>query len=290
MNKSVHGIFLLILGTFSIFLYASPEPNTIIFRNYPSKVNDISNLEKIKVISHRAKCFIYQYENSMDAIKDSVSCKVNYAEIDVQETKDGVVILIHDKFLKSMTGLNKKIDQLNYSEIKKLNTGALNVTGHISEKIPTLEQVVKYSKGKLNLIIHIKPYGDTISLTNKVIHIIKENNLINHCIIQSSNYTILTNIKKLDPNINTSYITTNPYINLYSMDVNFYSIKENLVTKNLVEDIHNSNKKIYVWTVNNENSMRKLINLGVDGIITDNPKLLINIRDFTILKNRYPLY
>lgn len=282
MNKFIHRSFLLILSTLSIFLYASSEPSTIIFQNYPNKVNDISNLEKIKIISHRAKCFIYQHENSMDGIKDSVSYKVNYAEIDVQETKDGVVILMHDKTLKTVTGLNKKINQLNYSEIKKLNTGALNLTGYISEKIPTLEQVVKYSKGKLNLIIHIKPYGDTIGLTKKVIHIIKENNLINHCIIQSSNYTILTNIKKLDPNINTSYITTNPCINLCSMNVNLYSIKENLVTKNLVENIHNSNKKIYVWTVNNETSMRKLINLGVDGIITDNPKLLINIKDFTI--------
>ncbi|MFL0197471.1 glycerophosphodiester phosphodiesterase family protein [Clostridium sp. WILCCON 0269] len=289
MNKATHKSCLLISLILSMILCTSSKSSIVTFENHLNKINNILNSKKLEVISHRAKCFIDQPENSMGGIKDSVEYKVNYAEIDVQETKDGVVVLMHDKTLKRLTGLNKKVSQLSYNEIKELNIGALNLPGYMVEKIPTLEQVVKYSRGRLNLIIHIKPYGNTTDLTKKVIHIIKKNNFTNHCIIQSSNCNILTNIRELDPNIIIGYIVTNPCMNLYSMNVNFYSIEENLVTKTLIENIHNSNKKIYIWTVNSQTSMHKLINLGVDGIITDNPKLLLNIRDFTILKNKYPI-
>ncbi|MEY8001817.1 glycerophosphodiester phosphodiesterase family protein [Clostridium sp. Mt-5] len=147
MNKAAHRIYLLSLIILFIFLCASSKLVINIFRNYSNHTNNVLSVKKVEIISHRAKCFIGETENSMDGIKDSISYKVDYAEIDVQETKDGVVVLMHDKTLKRLTGLNKKINQLDYKEIKELNINRLNFPECTIEEIPTLEQVVKYSSG-----------------------------------------------------------------------------------------------------------------------------------------------
>lgn len=234
-------------------------------------------VKDVKVIAHRGQGF-GEPENSLKAIKSSIINKVDYAEIDVQETRDGVVVLMHDRSLRSLTGLNKNVDELNLNEIGKLNIAPHVFVRHYKERIPTLDRVIKECNGKLNLIIEIKPYGNTVELTNQVVKIIDDNNFANQCKVHSVSYEILLDVKRLNPNIQTGYIISRPMNNLGSLNVNFYSVQENEVSKEMVNDIHNRNKEIYVWTVNNTLDMNNLIKLNVDGIISDKPQLLLNIK------------
>lgn len=233
-------------------------------------------VKNIKVIAHRGQCS-GEPENSLKAIKSSIICKVDYAEIDVQETRDGVVVLMHDRNLKRLTGSNKNVDELNFNEIEKLSIESLGQT-HYIERIPTLDSVIKECNNKLNLIIEIKPYGNTVDLTNKVVKIIDDNNFANQCKVHSVSYSILLNVKKLNPNIQTGYIISRPMNNLASLNVNFYSVQEDAVSKEMVNNIHHGHKQIYAWTVDNKLDMYKLIKSNVDGIISDKPKLLLNIK------------
>lgn len=234
-------------------------------------------IEKIKVISHRATC-VNEPENSLDGINASIKNKVDYAEIDVQETKDGVVILMHDQSLKRLTGLNKEANQLNYSDIEKLSIASTFPYKARKERIPTLDQVIKDCNGNLKLIIEIKPFGNTKDLTNKVVNIIEKNNFVNQCKIHSLSYDILSRVKSLDSNIETGYIVTRPVKNLSLLKVNFYSVKQNLITEKLVESIHGSNRLVYAWTIDNAKDMNNTIKYKVDGIITDKPGLLLNLK------------
>ncbi|MDD3225436.1 MAG: glycerophosphodiester phosphodiesterase family protein [Clostridium sp.] len=232
-----------------------------------------SNFNNIKIISHRGG-YLYGPENSLKAIQYSIDHKVDYIEVDVQETKDGVVILMHDKNLKRLTRLNKTLIQLTYNEVKKLNISSSYWDKNETEKIPTLNEVVKKCNGKVKLIIEIKPYGNTIDLTNKVINIIKKNNFEKECMIQSMNYKTLVNIKKMKPGIMTGYIVYMPVKKLPSMDVDFYSIRRDIITKNLVSEIHKIDKKVYVWNIDTKFYMDDMIKLNVDGIITNNLDIL----------------
>lgn len=238
--------------------------------------NDLRT-RKIKIIAHRATYFS-EPENSLNAIRDSISHKVDYAEIDVQETKDGVVVLMHDKNLKRLTGLDSDVSNLSFNQIEKLNIASRYPSGHKKEKIPTLDEVIKRSKGRLKLIIEIKPYGDTNDLTKKVVAIIDKNKFVKQCMVHSMSYGILAKVKQLDPKIKTGYIVYRPMRNLAALNVDFYSVEQRIITKNLVMQIHKSHRNIYSWTVDKPNYMDKMLRLHVDGIITDKPSILMNAK------------
>jgi glycerophosphoryl diester phosphodiesterase len=246
------------------------------FKGKKSYLNNTLEFQNVKVIAHRGQCF-GEPENSLKAIQSSINCKVNYAEIDVQETKDGVVVLMHDRSLRRLTSLNKNVDQLTFNEIEKLN---IETPFHKKdvEKIPTLDEVIKKSNGKLKIIIEIKPYGNTEDLTNKVVKSIDDNNYVNQCKVHSVSYKILLDVKRLNPNIQTGYIVSRPMNNLGSLNVDFYSVQENVISKKMVSDIHRGNKEIYAWTVDRKVEMNNMLKLNVDGIISDKPQLLLNIK------------
>lgn len=245
--------------------------------NNSKYLEDNIRLKRIKVIAHRAVYF-NEPENSIHALEDSINQKVDYAEIDVQETKDGMVVLMHDKNLRRLTGVNDTVDDLSFNQIEKLNIAMHSQSKHSVERIPTLDKVIKKSKGKLKLIIEIKPYGNTDDLTKKVVDIIEKNNFVNQCMVHSMSYKILLNVKSLNPHIKTGYIVYRPVRNLAALNVDFYSVEQKFITKRMILQIHKANKKIYAWTIDKSNGMDNMIKLNVDGIITDKPSILKEIK------------
>lgn len=232
--------------------------------------------DDVKIIAHRG-VYHNDTENSIEAIKDSIEHNVGCAEIDVQETRDGVVILMHDRSLRRLTGINKTVNQLDYNQIEKLNIASPYLKRHkIIERIPTLDQVIKECNGRIKLIIEIKPYWRTIDLTNKVAAIIKNNNFEENCMVHSGSYKALLYLKSIQPSIKTGEIVYRPIKNLSMMDVDFYSVRGNIVNKKMIDQIHNADKKVYAWTIDNRYYMKKMIELKVDGIITDKPSLLMS--------------
>ena len=98
-------------------------------------------------------------ENTISALEYSIECGADFAEIDVQETKDGELILLHDDSLKRTAGVSKNVWEMNLAQIRKLDAGTSFHKRFRGEKIPTLEEVLKFCKGKLDLNIEIKYNG-----------------------------------------------------------------------------------------------------------------------------------
>ena len=89
------------------------------------------------------------------------------------------------------------------------------------------------------------------------------------------NKEVLKKVKEIDPSFLTCYLTALAYGNFYTWDyVDIYGIESTFVTKGLISDIHNKGKQIFVWTVNDQDTMSKMIDLNVDSIITDDPFLV----------------
>lgn len=236
-----------------------------------SSVNEALAMKKSIVIAHRGYSKAAP-ENSASSIEKAIKAKSDYAEIDVQETKDGVVVLLHDRSLNRTAGLNKLVSQLNYNEISKLDIGPSFSKSFKNERIPTLKQILKESKGKVKLIIELKTYNkDYEKLTEDVVNLIEKNNMVSSCSIHSINYNSLLLVKKINPEIRTGYIVLKHVNDLPSYKVDFYSIDKKLVTEKVINDVHKLNRQVYVWTVNSNYEKNKFINLGADGIITDNP-------------------
>jgi glycerophosphoryl diester phosphodiesterase len=236
-----------------------------------SSVNEALAMKKSVVIAHRGYSKAAP-ENSASSIEKAIKAKSDYAEIDVQETKDGVVVLLHDRSLKRTAGVNKLVSQLNYNEISKLDIGSSFSKSFKNERIPALKQILKESKGKVKLIIELKTYNkDYEKLTEDVVNLIEKNNMVSSCSIHSINYNSLLLVKRINPKIRTGYIVLKHINDLPSYKVDFYSIDKSLITEKVINDMHKLNRQVYVWTVNSNYEKNKFINLGVDGIITDKP-------------------
>lgn len=229
----------------------------------------------VKITAHRGNSKRAP-ENSISSVKKAIEVKADYAEIDVRETKDGKIIVFHDSNLKRMGKVNKNIREMNYKDIKNIDIGMYFDKKFKGEKIPLLQEVIDISEDKIKLNIEIK--GDKYSkdLVRKVVEIIEDNDIINNCIVTSLDYGDLKKVKEINPKIKTGYIMYLVKGDLRNLKSDFYSMEESLVSSNLVNEIHANGKEIHVWTVNDNEKMERLINMGVDNIITDEVEMLRN--------------
>ena len=239
------------------------------FDNNP--FDNVEYLHDTQTMAHRG----YSYaapENTLEAVMAAVDATSDYVEIDVHETKDGVVVVMHDDSLRRTTGVSKKIYSVTYDEIKDLDAGSWFSEEFSSCRIPTLEEIMEYADGKIKLNIEIKLSKNEPELVEKVAMLIKEYDFYDDCYVTSMNYEALTEIKKYDERIKTGYVLQVAYGNFYNIsDIDAFSINYAYVTKNLVDTIHHKGKEIFAWTVNSKSTAERMTAMGVDAIITDNP-------------------
>lgn len=213
-------------------------------------------------------------ENTMAAIEAAIEELADYAEIDVQMTKDGVVVLGHDSNLKRVAGVNRAISSLTWEELQGLDVGSWFSSQFAGERIPTLLEVMEASKGRMSLNIEIKNVGKGSTLPEAVVGLILDNGMEEHCVVTSTSLNYLKQVKEISPEIRTGYIISAAYGDFYSSDaVDFISIRSSFVNEALVENAHAQGKAIHAWTVNSKSEMERLRLLGVDNLITDYPVL-----------------
>lgn len=227
-----------------------------------------------QITAHRGGAY-YAPENTISAINTAIKMRADYVEIDVQLTKDGEIVLMHDSNLKRTAGINKEIWNVEYDEIKNLDVGSSFNIEFSGERIPTLQEVMDFTKGKIDLNIEIKDNGHNEDIVEKVVNIIEENGAVHQCVITSMNYGMLTKVKKLNPEIRTGYILKMAYGNFANrINADFFSIKHTYVTSKVISQAHNCGKEVMAWTVNSINAIERMKRLKVDNIITDRPALV----------------
>lgn len=214
-------------------------------------------------------------ENTISALEYAIESKSDYAEIDVQETKDGEIVLMHDNNLKRTTGLNANVWTLTYEELCQLDAGARFHKSFRGEKIPTLKEAIETARGKIKLNIEVKYNGHNPNIIRKVVRIIEEEDFLDNCVLTSMNYKFLQQAKELNPDLRTGYTMNMTYGDLTDMDAaDFFSVKYTYITSQFVEKVHALGKEVYSWTLNYQGDIQRMVNCKVDNIITDDPELV----------------
>ncbi len=230
----------------------------------------VNNKEKLLIIAHRGASRVAP-ENTLKAFQIAIELHADILEFDVHQSKDGEIVIMHDGNTFRTTGYFGSISKLTLQELKKLDCGE-------GERIPTLVELIKIARGKVDLDCEIKARG----IAEKILHILKEENMIENTIISSFKHDILLRIQKLEPQIKLASLepTRTEWIKSWIsikkllknvIEHKFFAINPyyKLVNSKFVEKAHRNKIKIFPWTVNESSSIRKLINLGVDGIITN---------------------
>jgi glycerophosphoryl diester phosphodiesterase len=216
-------------------------------------------------------------ENSLSAIRRAIEDGADFAEIDVQETADGVVVLLHDTDLMRIAGVNQKIWQLPYSEIKALDAGSWFSPEFKDEPIPTLAEAMELARNKIKLNIELKFNGHDKQLAESVVQIIRQHHFESQCVITSLNYDGLKKVEKLNPDLETGFIIAKSIGNMFRVDMDFLSLASGMVNADVVAAARKRKMDVHVWTVNRPDGMSYFINLGVDNIITDYPAKLVAV-------------
>lgn len=213
-------------------------------------------------------------ENTLEAFQAAIDAGADYIELDVQETSDGVLVVMHDSNLWRTTGIKKDIGMTTYEEVRNLDAGSWFSDAYSQCYIPTLEEVLEIAKGNTQLNIEIKPDKTNWHLEASVVELIHEYDLAEECIVTSFDYGTLKKIKSLDENIRTAYVVSVGYGEFYDMEyVDGFSINSSMITEYLVNAIHNRGKEVYAWTTNSQQRIQRMVDCGVDNVITDNPVL-----------------
>ena len=230
-------------------------------------------------IGHKGASLIAP-ENTLLAFKKAMELNADYVEFDIHVTKDNKIVISHDGDTLRTTGVKKIIKDSTLEELKTLDAGR-------GEKIPTLNELIELSNGKLKLQPEIKAQG----IAELLIDILRENKLTETTIISSFDITELIRVKEIEPRVRIGYlvpseITRYNLLKRYlkkALKNEFFALHPhfNSITPEFVEFVHENELDINVWTVNDETIMRELINLGVEGIITDDLALLNEIIEDT---------
>ena len=225
---------------------------------------------KIIIMGHRGASKIAP-ENTLKAFKEAIRLKADSVEFDVQETLDGELVIIHDDNTLRTTGTEGIINQMTVKELKKLDFGK-------GERIPTLIELIELAKDKISLNCEIKVEG----IAKKIVQIFQDSDILDSTIASSFLHEELIKIQKIEPQLKlATLVPTEPGIFSdwdykmklidYTSENHYYAINPlyKLADKQFIEYAHEKNIKVFPWTVNSGIAMRKLINMGTDGIITN---------------------
>lgn len=217
-------------------------------------------------------------ENTIAAIQEAIKYRANYAEIDVHLTADGEVVLMHDDSVNRTTNGEGNIWELTMEELEGLDAGSWFSAEFAGEPVPTLRDVIRLASGKIKLNIEIKVSEEEPDIASAVVGIIRTENFTRFCMVTSFDRETVEEVRRIAPEIVTGLIFGRDYpADVMEGEWEVLSCNQEIVNQNFVNRAKEEGKIIHVWTVNDEMTMMRLIDLKVDGIITNYPGLLYEV-------------
>lgn len=215
----------------------------------------------VKIIAHRGGG-VEAAENTIAGLETAYRAGAYGSEIDIQRTRDGYYILNHDNNFKRVAGENRKPEEMTLEEIRKLSVDG--------EPVPTYEEVLAASKGKLILFTELK--GDTADrkMADDAVRMIKEYDMVDSCVLISLKYDLIDYIEKTYPEIQTGFLTFASFGDTPLLNCDYIGLEEESATASAISAIHDQNKKVLIWTSNEVRAQRHFLCSRADALITDN--------------------
>ena len=237
-------------------------------------------LRKFDNVAHRGASG-YAPENTIAAFDKARDMKADYIEIDVQRSKDGKLVIIHDTTVDRTTDGTGHVKDLTFEQLRSLDAGSFKGEQFSSEKIPSFEEVLDRYHGKIGILIEMKAPELYPGIEEEVAQQLRERNLDkpqnNKIIIQSFNFDTVKKMNDLLPKVPMGVLTsstthtTDQALKEFATYADYFNPSYGLVTKELVDKVHALGMKISSWTVRSHEAAQFLIDMKVDAIITDYP-------------------
>ena len=233
--------------------------------------------EQFSVTAHRAGA-AKAPENTLAALRQAIADGAELAEIDVQTTLDGELVVLHDGDLKRVAGDSRRLAELSLAELRLLDIGRFKGEAFAGEHTATLAEMVAVANGRIRLNVELKYNRDDPTLAPHVIELLRSKGVLKQCIITSIEYSAVREAKRLAPEVQVGLIVTKAVGDPVALEADFLSMNQDAVSAKLIDRAHALGKQIHVWTVNDHDSQVRMIELGVDSLITDYPADVVELR------------
>jgi glycerophosphoryl diester phosphodiesterase len=219
----------------------------------------------------------YAPENTLEAFQKAIDLKADGIELDVQMTKDGQLVIIHDENVNRVSDAKGLVKDYTYEEIKKLNVNK-EFPEYGTVKIPTLEEVYRLMKDT-ELVINVEIKNGIVFYENieeKVIDLTKKMGMQERIVYSSFNHYSVMKLKKLDPSVKTGFLYEDGYLDMpeYASKHGVEALHPavyNLQYPNFIKDCKERNIEVRPWTVNEIEDMKMLCENKVNAMITNYP-------------------
>jgi glycerophosphoryl diester phosphodiesterase len=243
-------------------------------------------------------------ENTLEAFQYSARMGVDVLELDIHSTSDGTLVVMHDAAVDRTTNGRGRVNELTLEAVKKLDAGYVfspdsgQTFPFRNRKItvPTLREIFDALP---EMTFNIEPKQHAPSIIKPLCVLVRERKMIDKVIVGSFNQTTIDDFRRECPEVATSAspsevtkflaLVKAGLTNSYSPPMQALQVPQNLgslqvVSKEFVDTAHRRNLKVHVWTINETADMQRLIEMGVDGIMTDYPDRLLTLLGRQMIK------
>jgi glycerophosphoryl diester phosphodiesterase len=216
----------------------------------------------------------------MAAFRLAVEQSADWIELDVHQTADRHLVVLHDFTLRRTAGDPRPIRELTLEQVKKLDVGGWRNAPYRGERVPTLDEVLAFANGRIRVFIELKrgsPFYPGIE--RRLLETIARYSAKDRVGISTFDLTALKTLRGLDPEIPLGLLTrkTRPLEILNeakSLKVQSIHISTHRLSKKLLTLAHSNHLPVYVYTVNRTSLMKRFLAMGADGIFTNYPDRL----------------
>ena len=203
-------------------------------------------------------------ENTVKGVEAAVAEGAYGSEIDVQRTQDGYYVINHDTTFKRLTGDSRKPSEMTLAQVRELR-----LTGS-GEPVPTLEEMLDASKGKIVLFVELKGETADRRMADDVVQMVREREMTDEVVLISLKYDLIDYIESMYPEMQTGFLAWLAYGNTAALHCDYLGLEAEIATTSTIESIHNQDKLALVWTPNTEDEQKHFLCSDADAIITDN--------------------
>lgn len=230
------------------------------------------------IIAHRGAS-AYAPENTLAAFELAVRQKADAIELDAKLTSDNHVVVFHDQTLERTTGVQGRVISSKLADLRRLDAGSHFDVAYWGEAIPTLNEVFDLVGRHTYINVELTNYASpTDNLPEKVADIVQKHNLTERVMFSSFNPIALIRIHRLLPQVPIGLLALRGSKGSWARSwlgklIRYQSLNIDIedVEARLIDRIHRQGCRLLVYTVNQAEDMRRLFQIGVDGIFTDDP-------------------
>jgi len=230
----------------------------------------------VAITAHRGNS-THAPENSLAAFRAAIAAHADFSELDVQRTRDGVVVVLHDGDLMRMAGDPRKISALTMQDLATIDIGRKYGPAFVGEHVPTLAAVIATVRGRMKLNVELKYNAPDPQLAAAVLDVLRHQQFLDQVVITSLDAAALGQVRAIEPQVRIGQIVTVAIGDLAHGETDFLSLNSARATVAVIRRAHAVGKEVHVWTVNRAEVMLRMIEGGADNLITDDPELAVRV-------------